>query len=357
MWQAITSGLVWHGVICNRNKNGSHYWVATTVVPFIDATGAVYRYVSIRTDITAIKQAEEELHLTRNELRIVLEQQTAQFEKPRAQLDETELQLLLSEKLAAIGQLAARVSHEINNPIGYVNSNFGALERYIDNLHRLIDAYATLEQPLACDSPARTALARIKEDLDFEFLRNDISTLMSDSKKGISRVRQIVADLRRFSGVDSMQNWEEADMHKSLESALNVISSAISYKTKVVKEYCTMSVLECNPAELNQVFMSLLVNAADAIGDSQHGIITLRTGSDHESVWLEVEDTGCGMLEQNLKYILDPFFTTKPVGAGIGLGLSLSYGIVKKHGGSIQVRSTPNVGSVFRVLLPRRRPL
>ena len=147
-----------------------------------------------------------------------------------------------------------------------------------------------------------------------------------------------------------------ADLHKGLDSTLNVVANEIKYKADVVKEYGDIPEIECLPSQLNQVFMNLLVNAAQAMSDTGRGTITLRSGRVGDAVWVEVADSGAGIAAENLKRIFDPFFTTKPVGKGTGLGLSLSYGIIRKHGGSIAVDSVLGQGTVFRILLPVRRP-
>jgi len=168
-------------------------------------------------------------------------------------------------------------------------------------------------------------------------------------------VRKIVQDLKDFSHVDARKEWEWTDLHKGLDSTLNFVHNEIKYKAEVVKEYGGLPEVQCLASELNQVFMNLLVNAAHAI-DKARGTIWIRTGTakagDRDSVWVEIQDDGCGIAEENLSRIFDPFFTTKPVGKGTGLGLSLSYGIVKKHGGRLEVDSQPGRGSRFRLTIP-----
>ncbi|HUY02541.1 MAG TPA: ATP-binding protein, partial [Rhodocyclaceae bacterium] len=208
---------------------------------------------------------------------------------------------------------------------------------------------------MPADQPAGAELKRLKAELDLAFLRQDIPQLMNESKEGISRVRKIVQDLKDFSHADSSQEWKWADLHQGLESTLNVVHNEIKYKAEVVKEYGELPQVECLPSELNQVFLNLLVNAAHAIPDGERGKITLKSGCDEERVWVEIADTGSGIAPENLKRIFDPFFTTKPVGRGTGLGLSLSYGIVNKHGGRIEVASEPGRGTTFRIVLPRRQ--
>jgi signal transduction histidine kinase len=275
------------------------------------------------------------------------------FEQMRISLIAKQEQIVQSEKLASIGQLAAGVAHEINNPIGFVFSNFGSLEDYLARLFRMLAAYRQEEEALA-GTPAALRLARLRDEIELDYLREDIPALMSESKDGIRRVRKIVQDLKDFSHVDTRQEWETVNLHAGLDSTLNIVGNEIKYKADVIRDYGALPDVECLPNELNQVFMNLLVNAAHALGDGR-GTITVRTRQVTTEAWVEVADSGSGIAPADLKRIFDPFFTTKPVGKGTGLGLSLSYGIIKKHGGRIEVNSELGVGTTFRVCVPLRR--
>ncbi len=266
---------------------------------------------------------------------------------------QAQAQVVQSEKLASIGQLAAGVAHEINNPIGYIFSNFATLEKYLKDAFEMLAAYEHAEAQLA-GTPAAVGLKALRKRIELDFLKEDIPELMAQSREGIERVRKIVQDLKDFSRVDARQEWEWADLRKGIDSTLNIVSNEIKYKADVVKEYGALPEVECLPSELNQIFMNLLVNAAHAIG-AERGTITIRTGVEGADVWVEVEDNGSGIAKENLARIFDPFFTTKAVGQGTGLGLSLAYGIVKKHGGRIDVDSEVGRGSRFRVTIPATR--
>lgn len=268
-------------------------------------------------------------------------------------LEEAHHQLLQAEKMASIGQLAAGVAHEINNPIGFVGSNIGTLQDYVQDLLELISAYESHEAEMAAS--ARQRLSGLRLGMDLAYLRQDIPNLVSESIDGIERVRKIVQDLKDFSHVDEAQ-WQWADLRSGLDSTLNIVQNEIKYVAEVVKNYADIPVVECMPSQLNQVFMNLLVNAAHAM-HGQRGKITVTAGTAApDSVFVEIADEGHGIAPENLKRIFDPFFTTKAVGKGTGLGLSLSYGIVKKHHGQITVDSRQGLGTVFRVLLPIRQP-
>jgi|GEM_PF-1200717 len=379
MWRTLTSGRVWHGEIRNRRRDGGFYWLDSTVVPFLDADGKPYQYIAIRTDITARKQMEESLKDVNVELQKRVEERTEALSRAMKQLEtdiaertrsqsllqaqyqeleslhhklqEAQTQLLQSEKLASIGQLAAGVAHEINNPIGFVQSNLGSLENYMRDLFTLIERYEATETALP--PPPRDELAALKQRLDLSYLREDIPQLMSESREGITRVRKIIQDLKDFSRLDSSPDWQYADLHLGLDSTLNIVHNEIKYRAEVVKEYGDIPEIECLPSQLNQVFMNLLVNAAHAM-EGPRGTITLRTdlADSGTEVWVEVADTGKGIPEEILGRIFDPFFTTKPVGKGTGLGLSLAYGIIQKHNGRIEVASEVGKGTTFRVTLP-----
>lgn len=366
MWQTIVSGKVWQGEVCNRNKFGNGYWVATTIVPCLDENDLPYQYISIRTDITALKEVQNALALnallleqtveTRTkelaERGEAMEQTNAELKAMNVKLQDVQHQLLQSEKMASVGQLAAGVAHEINNPISYVYSNIGTLEKHLVDLFDVLAVYELADSAIA-DNDALLRVQSAKAKADLEFLKEDLPTLLSESKEGISRVKKIVQDLKDFSHVDASDEWQLTNLHRGLDSTLNIVSNEIKYKADVIKEYEDLPDVECLPSQINQVLLNLLVNAAHAI--EERGTITLRTGCRDGEVWVEVEDTGKGIAPEHMKKIFDPFFTTKPIGKGTGLGLSLSYGIIHKHHGRIEVRSELGKGSAFRVWLPVRQ--
>jgi len=260
--------------------------------------------------------------------------------------------LMQSDKLACIGQLAAGVAHEINNPISFVHSNLGTLEKYHQDILLMLQAYEKAEPLLAADAKVAASLKELREKLDIDFIKLDLTALTRESLSGILLIKNIVQNLKDFSHVGDADEWQYADLHQGLNSTLNIFKREIKHKGDVIKEYGDIPEVECLPAQLNQVFMSMLLNAAQSI--EKHGTITLRTGKLDDEVWMEISDTGKGIAPEHIKKIFDPFFTTKPIGKGTGLGLSRSYGIVHKHHGRIEVRSSVGKGSTFKVWLPIR---
>ncbi|OAI15158.1 hypothetical protein A1507_14755 [Methylomonas koyamae] len=276
--------------------------------------------------------------------------QNRQLDATNHQLQDIQAQLLQSEKMSSIGQLAAGVAHEINNPVGFVKSNLSTLKRYIADLLDLADAYERAEAAVA-DADLLAAIGAVKRRIDLDYLRRDAPELLEESLDGINRVTKIVQDLKDFSYPQRNNDaWQWADLHAGLDSALNIVYNELKYKADVVKRYGELPLVNCLPSQLNQVFVNLLVNAAYAI--DKHGLITVATGSGGDKVWIEIGDTGCGMTDEQLGRIFDAFYTTKPVGKGTGLGLTISYGIVKKHGGEITVRSSIGSGTTLRIELP-----
>ena len=261
--------------------------------------------------------------------------------------------LTQSEKLAALGQLAAGVAHEINNPIGYVNSNLGALRQYFGIFEKIITSYeAYVSSRNAGEFNITDNPEALKKKLNFEFIRQDIGATLSESQEGIVRVKNIVDDLKNFSRNDSNTQWLPFDLHKAIQSTLNIVNFEVKYRADVVLEFGEIPEVECVPSQLNQVFLNLIMNAAQAQSPETRGKIVISTGTVEDNVWVEVSDNGVGIAKENLNKIFEPFFTTKEQGAGIGLGLSLSYGIIQKHRGSLTVSSEPGVGTTFRIEIP-----
>lgn len=274
----------------------------------------------------------------------------ARLQAEIAERCELESRLVHSEKLASLGQLAAGVAHEINNPLGFLSSNFGMLEEYLGRLFSMLVSYEEAERAGFAILWTRNLPAR-RAELELDFLRQDIPLLMEQSRDGMNRVKKIVQSLKDFSRAGSRKGWEWADLHQGIDSTLHIIANELRGVADVRKEYGVLPRIECRQSELNQVFLNLLVNAGHAFGQ-ERGVITIRSGQQADEAWVEIEDNGCGIAPDVLPRIFDPFYTTKPVGKGTGLGLSISHGIIQSHGGRIEVSTVPGQGTAVRVVLP-----
>lgn len=312
-------------------------WLELFSFPLIDKdTGEIRGVVESIRDITERKRAEDEL------------------KKAYADLKNMQGQLLQSDKMATVGQLAAGVAHEINNPTGFVMANLDVLNGYVQNLKKMLDKYGELERYFTTErnehaEVLHAELDKLKQDLGVEEILIDFSCLIKESLDGMLRIQRIVADLRSFSHSDE-SHWEEADITELIQLALNIARNEIKYKAEVVKEYAAVPKILCYPQQLSQVFLNLIVNAVQAI--TGRGKIIIKTYVDGDMLVVSIADTGCGMSESVRSRIFEPFFTTKPVGKGTGLGLSLAYNIISKHHGEISAASQPGEGTTFTIRLP-----
>jgi len=380
-------GEVWQGELLNRRKDGKVFYTSTSVSKMVEKNGDFIALVWLQRDITQRRRYQEEMIRIEKEkietLRILhenesainrslsrakrelleknleLEKRTFELEAEKKRLKEAyeklnqmQTQLLQSEKLASLGQLAAGVAHEMNNPIAFVNSNLGTLAEYVEDIKKLLEKYKKLEGIKKEDKSKEKLsleIEELKEEIDLDFVLEDFDKIISESQDGTQRVKSIVENLRVFSHVGKGE-LEFADINKSIESTLNIVWNELKYKAEVIKEYGDIPQIECLPQQLNQVFMNLLVNATQAI--TTHGQIKIKTYKKDEDIIIEISDTGVGIPKENISHIFEPFFTTKEVGKGTGLGLSVAYGIVQKHNGRIELESEVNKGTIFRVILP-----
>lgn len=276
-----------------------------------------------------------------------------------------EIQLMQAQKLGAIGQLAAGAAHEINNPIGFINSNLTALDEYQHDMIGLINTYVELEKlvaknPLWSDNRELVSvldtIRRLKNQMDLDYIRGDIDNLVSESREGIERVKKIIQALKDFSHVDEAElKWTNLD--QVLDRSLSIVWNEIKYKATVTKDYGHIPDVRCYPQQISQVFMNALINAAQAIEDrGEIRIATRYLEAEEPMVEIRISDTGEGIPAENLPFVFDPFFTTKSVGKGTGLGLSVSCNIVKKHSGEISVASEVGKGTTVIIMIPIAGP-
>ena len=270
-----------------------------------------------------------------------------------------ESQLLHNEKMASIGQLAAGVAHEINNPVGFVNSNLYTLGKYQKEIEQLVTCYReTISEFKALfdhNEIESQVLDKIKyiealeDKIDLDYVLEDCPQLLLESREGAERIKKIVCDLKDFAH-PGKEEIQPLDVNQNIESTLNIVWNELKYHVEVIKDFGPVPEINGNPQQLSQVFMNLLVNAGQAMKDK--GQITIQTRAVKNKIIITFSDTGCGIPEENLLKVFDPFFTTKPVGKGTGLGLNVSYNIIQNHQGSIYVASREGEGTTFTIHLP-----
>ncbi|MDD2855225.1 MAG: ATP-binding protein [Desulfuromonadaceae bacterium] len=264
------------------------------------------------------------------------------------QLKESQTLIIQQEKMASIGQLAAGVAHEINNPIGYISSNLSALVRYADRLVQFFEFEdAALEG--CTDLTAKAAITEKKRQLKIDMILKDLGELISESQEGADRVTKIVRDLKSFSRSEE-DKAVLSDLNECINSTINIVRNEIKYVAELNLQLGDIPPVLCYPQQISQVLMNLLVNAAHSI--DQKGVISLATKQTDDWIEISVTDSGCGIAREHLERIFEPFFTTKEAGKGTGLGLAISADLIKKHGGELVVNSEVGKGSTFTIRLP-----
>ena len=342
------------GVIEVINKVDGTYFNDGDMETLITMAGQIAVAIDNAAMAEDLRKSNEQIELYSLNLEAMVLNRTSELEKANRELKAAQAQLLQTEKLSSLGQLAAGIAHEINNPIGFINSNIRTMGEYVEDLMRLIEKYEALDSAInkkeyGSLKPICSNIADIKKEMKFDFIKEDFSKLIQESKDGAYRVYKIVRDLRGFARADDAER-QFVDIHRALDSTLNIVWNELKYKAEVIRDYGDMPEVECLPTQLNQVFMNILVNAGQAI--KEKGKVTIKTYSEGEQVFVEISDTGAGIPEENLGKIFDPFFTTKEPGKGTGLGLSIAYNIIKKHNGEIKVKSVIGEGTTFIIELP-----
>lgn len=343
------------------HKDGHQVILQKNGMPFYDVNGNFSGYRGMDRDITARMRLEEQLLLSQKMEQEILETKNMELEEAYTELKSAQARILQQDKMLSIGQLAAGVAHEINNPMGFIISNLGTLKKYMSRFLEVIKMQSEALEGIT--EPGQTAgsgeqdgiegllkkIREYKKTVKLEYISEDVGNLLSESLDGAERVKGIVQDLRNFSRID-VSDYEMADINAGIDSTINMAWNELKYKVKLKKEYGDIPRTKCNLGQFNQVFINLLINAAHAIEDK--GEVAVKTWFEGGYIYILFSDTGCGIPEDKIGRIFEPFFTTKEVGKGTGLGLSISYDIIKKHDGDIQVQSKVGEGTAFTIKIP-----
>lgn len=338
--------------------DGSQMWLRTSKTPLHDRAGHVIGILGTYEDITEQKRAEEalkknseelikknqEIEESRKNIQLTLEKLAAAYEE----LKTSQAKILQQEKMASIGQLAAGVAHEINNPMAFIASNLRTLDKYIRRLKDFIRAQSEVIKSLQA-AEVIEKLEEKRKELKLDYTIDDIDLLVKESSDGSERVQKIVRELNRFSRVDDAE-YKDTNINECLENSINIVGNELKQKATLHKDYGNLPSTKCYPLKLNQVFINLLINAIQAI--EEKGKIKIKTWEKDGSIWITVSDTGCGIPRKNQSKVFEPFFTTKDVGKGTGLGLSISYEIIQRHKGEISFESKEGKGTTFIISIP-----
>jgi PAS domain S-box-containing protein len=354
LWDTVRADREWKGELCNRKKNGELIWVLASVSAVRNLEGNIAYLLAVQQDITEQKNLEA-----------TLQRQNLEIQNTLATLRQTQARLIQNEKMAGIGQLAAGVAHEINNPLGFVLSNFGTMQKYMVRLVDIIKAYRGLHDLVGREQrteilEACQAIDDLEKKYRLDYIINDLDPIFSETGEGIGRVEKIIKALRLFSRADLQDSYHDYDLNAGIGNTLTVARNELKYVADVEEDLGDIPIIQAVGGKINQVLLNLLLNAAQAVKKShsgRDGRIKISSRADDRYVYCVIEDNGPGIPDEIRQDIFNPFFTTKPVGEGTGLGLSISYDIIiNKHHGDILLDSKPNEGASFTIKLPIRQP-
>lgn len=323
-----------------------------------ETDGVVVGFRGVGRDVTRRRQMEEELKHNQEELikknkeidesKQGVQRALSKLKSAHEELKASQLKILQQEKMASIGQLAAGVAHELNNPMSFISSNLGTLDKYINRLSDFIRLQSASLESVKDDAVIRKIDEKRKE-LKLDYVLEDVKILLKESLEGSERVKRIVSELNSFSRMDE-EEYKKSNINECIESAITIVWNELKYKSTLKKEYGELPPIKCYPRQINQIFVNLLINAVNSIADK--GVIIIKTWHKDGYIWIAVSDTGAGIPQQNLAKIFEPFFTTKEAGKGTGLGLSITYEIVQRHKGEITVESELGRGTSFTIKIP-----
>lgn len=340
-------------VIAITDKKSAFQYIY--IVPIFDINEnkgfASYLYTD-HTQIDVLKL--QTVESSRSMLAVAIQRQLAtvnlnnrfkELNKTYQKLDEAQKQLVQSERMASIGQLAAGVAHEINNPIGFILSNYQTLAEYVEVLNNILELYPNLTE-----QDTQNKLNKLWEEEDVDYIKEDLKELLDASKGGLKRVQEIVAGLKSFSHSNEMTEKTKFNINDCIEDSIALVWNELKYNCEIEKSLTEVRPIEGNAGQIQQVIVNMLINAKQAMPDG--GTITVSTKQQEQKLELQISDAGCGISEENIEKLFTPFFTTKAVGVGTGLGLSISYGILQDHNAEIDVKSELGKGTTFTMHFP-----
>ena len=338
-----------------RTRSGEELTLIVTAIPIKDADGKIVSVLEIQRNVSdeakihdKYKVLFEKEKKAKETLEKLVEERTSALKKTNEDLKATEAKLVHSEKMSSLGQMVAGLAHELNNPINFISGNVDILEEYSTDIKH---AFEDISAKAAESRLASEDLDAVLEKYDLEFKIEDMASIATSIRKGSERATDVISGLRTFSRLDEAQ-LKETDIHQDIDTTLMLLRNQYKDRITVHKEYGALEPVRCFSSQLNQVYMNLLQNAIHAIKGP--GDIWIRTRLTENELVLEFADSGEGIPKDIQKKIFDPFFTTKKVGEGTGLGLSVSYGIIERHQGSIEVQSEPGSGTTFVIKIPRK---
>jgi two-component system, NtrC family, sensor kinase len=337
-------------------KTGEELTLIVTAIPVRDSKGQIIAVLEMQRDVSdeakihqKYKVLLEKEQRAKEELERLVEARTAELRKANEELKRAEAQLVQSEKMSSLGQMVAGIAHELNNPINFISGNIDVMEEYIADLKK---GMAEIGRVAEKNAELKAKLEKLESEYELEFKLDDLNSITSSVRKGSERATEIIVGLRTFSRLDEAQ-FKETDIHQDIDTTLMLLRNQYKDRIQIHKEYGDVPPFSCYASQLNQVYMNLLQNAIHAI--PKEGDVWVRTKFADGNLTIEVQDTGSGIPKEVVGKIFDPFFTTKPVGKGTGLGLAVTYGIVERHGGKIEVESEVGKGTTFRVVIPERK--
>lgn len=317
-----------------------------------NAMAANLHTASARRDLfeSKLKELNQTLEDRVEQRTKIIKDKNQKLEQVNKQIKETQIKLMQSEKMASVGVLAAGVAHEVNNPMSFIMSNIETLEDYTAKLQKLITEYNQVLNSNNYDDDAKDKIEQLENDIDLNFITEDLPTLLQDTKDGAIRVKDIVKGLKEFSHTDHENTYALCNLNDCITTTLKVANNELKYHCKIITYLGDIPDVYCAQGQIQQVLLNLIINASHAI--KEKGIIEIKSSATDEFVKIQIKDNGSGIPKEQIEKLFDPFFTTKPIGEGTGLGLAISYGIIEEHQGKITVKSQVGKGSIFIVSLP-----